>query len=507
MNQIANPAAFGAPSHTIETDVVIVGAGASGLAAASEAARLGLHTILLEKADRTGGMMNWCVGTVTAVNTPHQIEAGIKDSIEAHFEDLGHHAGALAPRDNLKLRRILVNHTTETVEWLTKLGIVFTGPMPDPPHREPRMLNVVPSSASFAYHMERECRRHGVDIRLNTNIVRLVTEGGRVVAVDAEAGGKISRFRAKRGVILATGDFSAAPDFKRDFASPAMADVDGVAPTSTGDGHRMAMTLGAEVLNGDIIRGPIMRFVPPAKRNFIQDLPPLRPIAHLIVWATKTLPQFILRPFLMKFLTTVLGPSPALFKEGAVLVNKAGQRFTNELSSPAKDFAQQPGKEAYIVFDQELATKFSGWPYFVSTAPGIAYAYVEDYRRCRPDIYAEGATLEELAGKLGMPAARLAETIKAHNAAVGEGLPQIRKGPFYALGPVRTYVVFTEGGLRISEKFEVTGAEGAPIPGLYAVGSVGQGGLLLEGHGHHLDWAFISGRLCARQVAGASVPA
>ncbi|TCT01105.1 FAD-dependent oxidoreductase [Aquabacter spiritensis] len=499
MTTMATPA--GAPPETIETDLLVVGAGASGLAAASEAARLGLRTILLEKADGTGGMMNWCVGTVTAVNTPHQIAAGIADSVEAHFEDLGHHAGGLAPRDNLRLRRILVDHTTEMVDWLTRLGIVFTGPMPDPPHRAPRMLNVVPSSAAFAYHLERACRRQGVEIRLGTRIERLVTENGRVVGADADTGGTVRRFVARHGVILATGDFSAAADFKRTFSSPAMAEVDGVAPTSTGDGHRMAIALGAEVLNGDIIRGPILRFVPPTRRNLIQRLPPLRPVAHLIAWATRTLPQVVLRPFLMKFLTTVLGPSPALFKEGAVLVNRAGRRFTDELSSPAKAFADQPGKDAYIVFDQHLATKFSGWPYFVSTAPGIAYAYVDDYRRCRPDIFAEAPDLAGLAERLGMPATALAETIAAHNAALGAARPQIRTGPFYALGPVRTYVVFTEGGLRIDETFAVIGADGVRIPGLYAVGSVGQGGLLLEGHGHHLDWAFISGRLCARHIA------
>ena len=43
--------------------------------------------------------------------------------------------------------------------------------------------------------------------------------------------------------------------------------------------------------------------------------------------------------------------------------------------------------------------------------------------------------------------------------------------------------------------------DGAPIQGLYAAGAVGQGGLLLEGHGHHLAWAFISGRIAGRNAA------
>ena len=73
--------------------------------------------------------------------------------------------------------------------------------------------------------------------------------------------------------------------------------------------------------------------------------------------------------------------------------------------------------------------------------------------------------------------------------------------PFFALGPMKSYVPFTEGGLRISERTEVLHESGAPIQGLYAAGAVGQGGLLLEGHGHHLAWAFISGRIAGRNAA------
>jgi predicted oxidoreductase len=61
--------------------------------------------------------------------------------------------------------------------------------------------------------------------------------------------------------------------------------------------------------------------------------------------------------------------------------------------------------------------------------------------------------------------------------------------------------VFTDGGLNVSEQLEVLSANGAAIPGLYAAGSTGQGGLLLEGHGHHLGWAFISGRIAGRNAA------
>jgi predicted oxidoreductase len=69
------------------------------------------------------------------------------------------------------------------------------------------------------------------------------------------------------------------------------------------------------------------------------------------------------------------------------------------------------------------------------------------------------------------------------------------------LGPVKSYVVFTDGGLNVNAQLQVLHSNGSVIPGLYAAGSAGQGGLLLEGHGHHLGWAFISGRLAGRHVS------
>ena len=202
----------------------------------------------------------------------------------------------------------------------------------------------------------------------------------------------------------------------------------------------------------------------------------------------------------MSFLTTALGPSPDLYKEGAVLINKNGQRFTDELGAPNREVAKQPDRIAWIVFDQTLAAKFSGWPYFVSTAPGVAYAYLADYRRNRADIYHQSDTIEGLAASMGVAPAGLARSLAEYNAA-RETRPAIDQGPYYALGPVKSYVVFTDGGLKVSTNLEVERADGSVIPGLYAAGSTGQGGLLLEGHGHHLGWAFISGRIAGRNAA------
>ena len=198
-------------------------------------------------------------------------------------------------------------------------------------------------------------------------------------------------------------------------------------------------------------------------------------------------------------LTTALAPARSLFAEGAILVNVKGRRFTDECDEPAVAVSSQPDRIAYIVFDGAVAEKFRAWPYFISTAPGVAYAYLDDYRRNRKDVFHEAPTLPALAAKLSMDGAELARTVEARNAETPR--PRLERGPWYAMGPVKGYVVITDGGLAVDGRMAVLDAEGRAIEGLFAAGSTGQGGLLLEGHGHHLGWAFTSGRIAGREAA------
>jgi succinate dehydrogenase/fumarate reductase flavoprotein subunit len=494
---------------TIKTDIVVIGGGGSGLAAAAEAARLGRSVILLEKEPNLGGSTAWSVGSISATNTPHQQAAGIKDTPDEHFEDLGLLNAQFAGRDNPALRRLLVDRTNELIEWLTSIGLVFMGPMSEDPHRYPRMHNVLPNSHAFPYHLGRHCRRLGVDIRLNTAATSLIEEDGRVTAVQARrVDGTIYAIRASGGVILASGDFSASPELKARYAADQeVANVDPVNPAANGTGLNLALDLGAEIVNGDIIRGPILRFIPPTRPSIMLRLPPWRPVALFMRWAAENLPAAILRPFMMSFLTTALGPSPDLFREGAILINKQGTRFADEMNTPAKTTAKQTDAMAYIVFDQALADKLDTYPYFISTAPGIAYAYLDDYRRNRSDIFHTATTLEDLATRILVPPDALNLAVTNHNRTALEGSRRtINQPKYYALGPVKAYVVLTEGGLRVNERLEVLRG-GIAIPGLYAAGSSGQGGALLEGHGHHLGWAFISGRIAGRNAAFEVPPA
>jgi len=503
-----------AEATRLDADVVVVGGGGSGLAAALEAASSGRRVILLEKNPYLGGTTRLAVGSVSACCTPHQRRRGIQDSPREFFEDMGrfNQDRDLGSRDNLELRRLLVEASAETLEWLMGMEVEFFGPMPEPPNRYPRMHNVLPNSAAYIYHLARHARKHGVRILLGTPAERLLAKSGHVTGVEARsADGRALKILAHRGVVLATGDYSSSQELKKIYLSPEMADVEGINPTSTGDGHRMALAIGARVINGDLCLGPEIRFVAPPRKLLISRVPPLKPLARVMNVVATRLPTRLLRPVILAFLSTYLAPSPKLFEEGAFLVNKEGRRFVNEISRPALAIPQQPDRVAFIVFDEQVARRFSQWPYFISTAPGVAYAYLADYRRNRRDIYMQAATLDRLAHALKVPAESLATTIADYNRAVDRGDDPVfgraslgqgfKVPPYYALGPAKSWVVLTDGGLAVTTRMEVLDERSQVIPGLYAAGSTGQGGLLLEAHGVHLCWAFTSGRLAGHHAA------
>jgi fumarate reductase flavoprotein subunit len=103
----------------------------------------------------------------------------------------------------------------------------------------------------------------------------------------------------------------------------------------------------------------------------------------------------------------------------------------------------------------------------------------------------KAASSTEMAQKLAVDPAALAESVD------GAGLGR----PLHAMGPVFSMLTVTEGGLDVDDCLRVLSASGEPIPGLWAVGGVGQGGMLLKGHGHHIAWAMTSGRLAGAAAA------
>ena len=483
----------------MEYDVIVVGSGSAGLAAAISAAEHGAKTLMLEKNPELGGTTGWSVGSITTSASPHQRSKDIYDTPDDHFEDMElFHGERLQGRDNLALRRLLVDNTPPTFDWLLSLGLVFYGPMPEPPHTQPRMHNILPNSRMLIHHLSGRAEKLGVEIRVSAPMEDLLVEDGQVkgVAVNGE------RLDASRGVILAAGDFSSNAALKDRYMPPNMARVEGFNPTSTGDWHDPVTALGGRILNGDVALGPEIRFPPPEKMTLVRKLPPWLWLARLVRWAIDHMPPKFLRPFVLGFLTTALMPSLDLYRQGALLINRNGDRFCDETDAPSDYMPDQPETEAFVVMDGKLAALFQSWPNFISTAPGIAYAYLDDYRRNRPDIYFEANTLTELAEKTGMDAQKLKTALAKYNKTdAGGARLSCTEPPFIALGPVRSYIMTTDGGLAVNENLQVLGKNDVPITGLYAAGSNGQGGLLLEGHGHHLGWGFTSGRIAGRHAA------
>jgi succinate dehydrogenase/fumarate reductase flavoprotein subunit len=478
----------------MQCDVLVVGGGGAGLAAAITAAEAGASVILLEKAPVLGGSTGRSIGSVTAAGTPDQRAAGIADSAEEHLADMPAWAGSLADRDNMGLCQVLTQHAADALAWLRASGIEFVGPFAEPPHRKPRMHNVLPNSRAFIYHLSRRAARAQVDVRTGVHVQRLLQENGRVIGLEAlDETGKMQSFHATRGVILAGGDFNASKEFKIEFGAEAQVSIPPVNPYATGDCQRMAREVGAVIVNGDIALGdPRFRFASPPQEPWLLGLPPVRPFTTLMKWALRHLPDPVIRPFIMSFVTTALAPEPSLFAKGALLLNKCGETFLKEGEKIGFGIARQPDGVAYALLDGDLLRTFSRWPDFISTAPGVAYAYIGDYMRNRPDLCVRADTLEGVAALRAMAP----ESLRENALAAGR-----TTGPFLLLGPIKAFTIIADGGLDVSTRLEVLDEFKKPIPGLFAAGSAGQGGLLLKGHGHHLAWAFVSGRLAGKNAA------
>ena len=212
-------------------------------------------------------------------------------------------------------------------------------------------------------------------------------------------------------------------------------------------------------------------------------------------FALTRLPAAITRPLVLRAAMTALAPERALYEEGGILVNRDGKRFADELGLPAEAIARQPGGEAWLVIDARIAQLYERWPHYVSTAPGVAFAYIDDYRKVRPDIFHAAPDAALLARAIGAPADALAATIAAS---------KLSAGPYVALGPLKAWMLLTHIGLAVTTRFEVLNQAGAAMPGLYAAGGAGQGGFNSIYHGHSLGWAFTSGRLAGRAAAFAT---
>ena len=431
----------------LEADVVIVGAGGAGLAAAVQANQNGSTVIVLEKMGKVGGNTILDGGAMNAVNDRSEQAIAYNDSVEWHFTQTMN--GGDNQGDPV-LVHTLVSNAYAGVEWLMDLGMEFqdetaglftvTGGLWPRAHKPVMPLG----QGFFATYMNYIDSHEGVDVMLNTCANELmVDESGRVCGVVAtgETGNTVT-VKARNGVIMATGGFAASVELRSAFNTQ-WADLGATIKSTnhagaTGDGIKMMQKLGADFV----------------QMGNIQLLPLGDPV------------------------TGSLAGNIEHDVETRIFVNKEGNRFVNEggrRDDMTNALFAQTDAYMWIVMDSDTYPTGDELNNFGETINQL----VEAGRAFK------GETLEELAEKIGVPAENLVAAVTEFNrhAEGGDlaGTPDefgrtlystpIDNGPFYAAARVPT-VHHTMGGVRINQYCQVINENGQIIPGLYAAGEV-----------------------------------
>lgn len=410
-----------------ETDVVIIGAGGAGLSAAVAAREGGASVIVLEKMPIVGGNTNYATGGLNASETSIQAKMGISDSNEQYIEDTM--VGGKNIND-LALVTEMVEKSAETVDWLIKLGADLTdvGKMAGSTNsRTHRPTGGAAVGAHLSAALEKAAKAAGADIRLNQEVIKIINENGKAVGVVVSTKDGEYTIKAK-AVIVATGGFGANPTLVESYKP----ELKGFGTTNhagaTGDALTWAKDFNAALT--DIEQ--------------IQTHPTVVPVKNLMI-------------------------TEAVRGNGAIMINRDGNRFCTEMATRdvmSAAILEQTGGTAYLMFDTSIRKSLKA---------------IETY--ASQGLLTEGATVAELAQKLGIPEATLEKTVTDYNSYVANGndpdfgrkaseMPRaLVEGPYYVVevGPA---IHHTMGGLKINTKAEVIDTNGNVIPALYAAGEV-----------------------------------
>ena len=416
-------ATYGA--ENITTDVVVVGGGGAGLSAAIAAREKGAEVVLVEKMLMLGGNTNYATAGINAANTKLQKKLGIEDNAELFYKDTMKGGKNV---NNSELVKKLTADSANIIDWLTERGadlseVVFTGGQSAKRTHRPTGGQAVGPVIVDA--LAETAEKDGIDVRTESEVTKLIKTGDKVTGVEVKHKGETYNITAK-AVVMATGGFGANAKMVAEYKPSLEGFGSTNSPAITGDGIKMVKAVG-----GDLV-----------------DMTEIQ--THPTVVHKKT-----------AMITE------AVRGEGAILINREGKRFVSELETRdvvSKAELEQTGKSAFLVFDQEVREKL-----------GAINGYV------RKGFTVEGATVEELAGKIGVDAKGLVETMAKYNGYVKAGedkdfgktaLPrELVKAPFYAI-EVSPAVHHTMGGVRINTNAEVLTADGKVIPGLFAAGEI-----------------------------------
>lgn len=500
-------------------DVVVIGYGAAGAVAAIEAARAGAYVLLIEKMRDPGGISILSAGGIR-----------VCDDVDAAFLYLQHTCGGRTPDDVL---RRLAEGMAEMPDYLRDLARIngarvkvapAVGNYPFPgcdslgyaeveaipgfgeaggPHAHGYLAARPMRPGCFLFkvladQVDHHAAAGRIEVWLSTRVERLLQRaGGEVTGVMARRdGGPTLTVRARRGVVLACGGFEADDDMKRKYlvSTPIL---NGSFRGNTGDGIRMAQAAGADLWHMWHYHGPYgMRHPDPAFPFglYVKLLPMWTPER-----AVRTLP-----------------------KMAWIIVDQTARRYVDEYPPYLSDTgvrqfdhydpkaALHPRLPSFLIFD-EAGRKLYPIGRSITNDPEAYYEWSADnLQEVDNGLLARAASLEALAGELGLDAVALTATVERWNADAAAGkdsqfgrraesmLPLVTP-PFYAarLWPV---VINTQGGPVHDARQRVLDPYGAPLPRLYAAGELGS----VFGHiymaGGNLAECFVGGRNAARGV-------
>ena len=467
----ARPIAYPAKSDTpveMAADVVIIGAGGAGFAAATEALENGATVIILEKNEVIGGNTARAGGTLNAPDPERQSKMNppVEDSVELFIKNTLE-AGDF--KADPELVRVLCSHALEARHWLTDHGTKWTEMVYQTiGGLWPRSLDEKDKIAfnGFVAPLAKRVAELGGKVILNCKAEKLEADvNGRineVVAFDTKNGQEY-HFFANKAVILATGGYAASAELVKKYNGLSGLPTSN-APTSTGDGLTMGVKAGAALEGMD----------------YIQIHPHGNPV------------------------TGGLQSHFAGVIKNSIYVNKNGKRFVEE--SGRRDVISnatiaQPGQIMYSIFDSEGG--------FYAGVKELPPAELENLTS--KGYLFVGDTLEDLAKKAGIDPEGLKATVARYNELVAAGkdtdfekdeveLP-IGKAPFYCV-PLSPTLHHTMGGLKINTEAQVLREDGSVIAGLYAAGEV-TGGIHGSNRvgGNALTDGVVFGRIAGKNAA------
>lgn len=421
-----------------EVDVVVIGGGGAGLAAAVSAHQNGASVIVLEKMPRVGGNTIISGASYNAVDPKRQKAQGIEDSIDKHFQQTYEGGDKLG---NPELIRILVDNAYPAVEWLESLGMefedkVFTvlGGLWPRAHAPVKPLGTG-FIETFMEYIDKNSNE--MEVILNAQATELMMEDNKAVGVKAKSPEGELIIKAKNGVVVATGGFAANVEMRDEYNKnwPSLTKLKSTNhPGATGDGLSMAKEAGANLIDMEQLQ-----LLPMGDPN-----------------------------------TGSLSGNIEQGVENRIFVNKDGNRFVDEGARRdvmTKALFEQQDTFMWVVLDSHSYPTGDIRNHFNESIDEL----VADGRAFKAD------TLKDLAKQIGVNPENLVKSVESFNKSVESGKAdefgrtlyefKIDKAPFYAGGRVPT-VHHTMGGIQINTKAEVLDANGNVIPGLYAAGEV-----------------------------------